>query len=140
MLSPRALLLTAVMAAVVMAGASVAQAQTVVQAKVPFEFSLNGQTFPSGAYTFTFDASERGLLTVRNWAAKVAELVMAEPESEQVGDKTYVLFNRYKDRYFFSRLVVAGEDLGMTVPRSAAEREMAANVAHPEVVTVGANH
>ena len=139
MSSPKPLLLTAVVALIVMGSAIHAQAQTVVKCKIPFEFALGGEVFPSGVYTLTTSSSDRFLLVLRNWAANQARFISVQREDEALGSDTLVKFNRYGDHYFLSNVVIAGDGISLKLRRSRAEREMAVRTVGTGV-TVVANH
>jgi hypothetical protein len=126
MSSPKSLVLTTVVVLVVMGAATHAQAQTIVKCAVPFEFSLGGEVFPSGIYTLSTSASDRTVLIVRNWAANLARFISVQREDEALGSDTLLKFTRYEDHYFLSSVLIAGDGISLNLPRSAAEREMAA--------------
>lgn len=140
MLSPKTLALTAVMTLVVLGGANRAQAQTLVTATVPFEFSLSGQAYPAGTYTLASKASDRSLLVVQNWSANVSGVIAVQPDYQASGSQTVLKFNRYGNRYFLSSIVIAGDDVTLAMRRSRAERETASLTDRPEVVAIVASN
>jgi hypothetical protein len=139
MSSPKILALTAVAALFVLGGPTRAQAQTIIKATVPFEFRLDGQLYPAGTYTLESRANERSLLAVRNWAAGESFFVTVQPDDRAIGSENVLKFNRYGDRYFLSSIVIVGDDVSLTLPRSKAEREMASRITRTEVAVVAAN-
>ena len=80
-------------AAVVVLGLGIAaqvQAQTVVKCNVPFAFSLSGQAFPGGDYTFTLDnGSGSRIVLLRSWDGSEGRFLQAGVEDESnVNDTT----------------------------------------------------
>jgi hypothetical protein len=122
---PTRSLLTASLVVFVLGVASHVQAQTVVKCSVPFEFSLGGQVFPSGDYTFSPSSggSSRTLL-VRNFAVNQGRFVTAQVADEPQSVETLVNFNKYGTRYVLSSISVAGDAISFHVSPTRAEREM----------------
>ena len=115
------------------------QAQTVVKCDVPFAFSLGGQAFPTGAYSFTIEnGSGSRIVLVRRWDGSGARILQAGVENESNLTDTTVRFRRYGDHYLLSSLVVAGADISLQFIPTRAEREMMVRN-HGEVVTVMAS-
>jgi hypothetical protein len=140
---PKTVALTVMIALVALGTASRAQAQTTVRAKIPFRFSLGGEMYPSGTYTLTTTASHRSVLAVWNSDGKVAAFIPVQPEGQPPGaeaEKSSLTFRRYGDHYFLARVDIAGEDVGLTLRRGRAEREIVASAdLSSEVVVVAAN-
>ncbi len=138
-MTPKTFALSAVVALLVMGSATYAQAQSTVQAKIPFEFSLEGQTFPAGVYMLSTDPANFGMLTIANRAGTETRFFTVRPADLATGSVPVLRFNRYGTRYFLSSLVVPGVDITLSVPRSAAEREMAARMDRSQSVAVYAS-
>lgn len=119
---------------------SLAQAQTVVRCNIPFEFSLGGQVYSSGIYTFavTSNGSSRVVL-VRNYVGDKGQILMADVEDESRSDDTSVKFNHLGSHYLFTSLSIGGEGVSLHVSPTRAEREMMASNARGDVVTVMAS-
>lgn len=79
------------------------------------------------------------MLIVRNWAANLARFISVQREDEALGSDTLLKFTRYEDHYFLSSVLIAGDGISLNLPRSAAEREMAARSVATGV-TVVVNH
>jgi hypothetical protein len=133
------LLLTASLVVFVMGIANHVQAQTVVTANVPFAFSVGGQEFPSGAYTFspTSNGGSR-LVLVRNFAANKSRFITAQVSDEPQSIDTLLNFKRYGTHYVLSSLSISGDAISLHVSPTRAEREMAAREAG-EVVSIMAS-
>lgn len=137
--SPNRLLL---MAAVLSLGLGVAarvQAQTVVTCKVPFAFTLGGQAFQSGAYSFTLD-HEAGskIVVLRRWDGSQPRVLQAGVEDEPLSIGTRLTFHRFGSRYLLTSFTVAGDAISLHFRPTRAERELMAR-GGGEVVTLMAS-
>jgi hypothetical protein len=136
---PARLLLTLSLVVLLTGVAARAQAQTEVKCAVPFDFSLGGQSFPSGDYSFRIvsgGASKMVLASPAN--ATGGLLVAARVEDAGKPGETYVAFNRYGKRYLLSGLTLGGSAISLRIAPTRAEREMMAS-ARVEVVTLTAS-
>jgi hypothetical protein len=101
------------------------QAQTVVRCDVPFAFSLGGQPFPTGAYSFTIDnGSGSKIVLVRRGDGSGARILQAGVENESNVNDTTLRFRRYGNHYLLSSLSIAGADISLQFTPTRAEREM----------------
>jgi hypothetical protein len=133
------LLLTAFLVVVAMGMANRVQAQTVITAKVPFEFSLKGETLPAGVYTFAaISSGEARTVLARNQSNGQGRFVVAQVEDESSSVDSAVTFNRYGKRYVMSSISIGGAAISLHIAPTKAEREMAAN-APREVVSIMAS-
>jgi hypothetical protein len=133
------LLLTAAVLALGLGAAAQAQAQSVVTCKVPFAFSLGGQVFDSGAYSFTLD-HEAGskIVVIRRWDGSEPRILQAGVEDEPLSVGTRLTFNRYGTHYLLTSFTVAGDAISLHFRPTRAERELMAS-GKGEVVTVMAS-
>lgn len=119
------LLLIASLVVLSLGVAAQVQAQTVVRCDVPFAFSLGGQVYPSGAYSFTVgNGSGSKIVLLRAWDGSQGRFVQAGIEDESRLSETTVRFKRYGDHYLLSSLAVAGNDISVRFTPTRAEREM----------------
>lgn len=105
-------------------------AQPALHLDVPFDFTANGSHWRAGAYEIAFPA--QSAILIRNLDDKrVIFVPTVRAESLAHFDVAKVVFNRYGDSYFLSRIwtPISGREL----IKSSAERELAARV---PVVTV----
>jgi hypothetical protein len=106
---------------------SVAPAQPVAKAEIPFDFTCQQQVVPHGTYTISV-RMER-FIELRAKDGKVQAVSIIEP-NVKVGDPgTKLIFHRYGDRYFLSEVQSANRELGMKLPMSKAERQTRLNEA-----------
>ena len=118
-------LLLAFLVVVSLGVAAQVQAQTVVTCNVPFAFSLGGQVFQSGAYSFTLGiGSGSKIVLVRRSDGSQARFLQAGVEDESRLTDTTVRFRRYGDHYLLSSLLVAGADISLQFTPTRSEREM----------------
>src|SRR5262249_33389970 len=74
-------------------------AQTVMTAKIPFDFQLGPSAMPAGEYRL--DCS-RGKLVVRSKTGNHTTIVLTRQISRAKTAEGIVQFNRYGNEYFFS--------------------------------------
>src|SRR5262245_14576659 len=117
---------------------------TRIRAQIPFDFTVKGKTLPAGEYDITRVMDEPITLLLRNVHDKHDEVVVeTAPKLERTMPKRdELIFNRYGDTYFLSDVFTAGEQTGEELRTTHQERElkreMAANQAGPETVTIAA--
>jgi hypothetical protein len=99
--------------------------QTMARANIPFDFNIGNSTLPSGEYTVSpVFAGNNTVLIIRSadWRQQVAVPASAAESAKTPRDNKLV-FRRYGDQYFLSKIWVRGQAL--TLPTSHREREMA---------------
>jgi hypothetical protein len=100
-----------------------AMAQSQIKVKVPFDFSISDETFPSGLYSM---GSSHGQLTVQDSAGKTVFLGMANQVSgRRVGRTGMVVFHCYDGGCFLSELWAPAREGGSQLVRSRSEAAMA---------------
>jgi hypothetical protein len=121
--------------------ASGAQAQEMrVKADVPFEFTINNESYPAGSY----DIRQIGM----NTATLLNVSLDGKMGSEWVGSnncssiepasKTVLVFHRVGDEYFLYRIWVEGKTTGREFPQPKRETQLARNEKVQEII-VAAN-
>ena len=125
-------------ATILFAAALGAHAQTMnLKADIPFEFVVGSRTLPAGAYDVKHAA---GVLTLRK-EGEVPTSVMAlsqaahRPAAEKPAT---LIFNRYGNDYFLSRVWPAYGDTGRSLTRSQREKEVIARGAAVQTAGVRA--
>jgi hypothetical protein len=113
--------------AVVVAAPLMAQSMRLT-ASVPFEFTVAGKILPAGEYSIS-TGSNSSLLLIQGEREPAAALALAQRESPvRTGDPasiTKLVFNKYGDRYFLSKVVNGYADTALAIPMTRAERELA---------------
>jgi hypothetical protein len=102
-------------------------AQTIrVTANVPFEFMVAGRSMPAGDYTAgSFGSNISDAIQVSNGNTSVLALGMhsSTTAQEQTG-QALMIFHRYGDQYFLSRIVDGSRNSGLELPVSRTEKEL----------------
>jgi hypothetical protein len=99
--------------------------QTMARANIPFDFSIGNSPLPSGEYTVSpaFEGHNT-VLVIRSadWRQQVIVQASAA-ESAKTLRENKLVFRRYGDQYFLSKIWVRGQALAL--PTGHREREMA---------------
>jgi hypothetical protein len=113
------------------------QAQTVVRADIPFDFSLGGQVYPSGTYSFTISSdSQSKLVLARSADGRLGRFMMAEVDHVSGPDDPVLRFNHFGDHYLLTSLWSPDTEANLTFAPNRAERELMFGAKQQEVVTV----
>jgi hypothetical protein len=96
-------------------------------ANIPFDFVMGKTAMPAGAYTVT--CSNR-LLTVRDDRGKHAAMILTlpagfAPNSREWPSTGLLLFQRYGDEYFLSKVWTRSSKEGLALPSTVRQREFA---------------
>jgi hypothetical protein len=113
-------------AAILFAAALGASAQTMnLKADIPFDFVVGSRTMPAGMY----DVKHTGGVLILHRAGEVRTSVVAvaQQASRPAAERPATLiFNRYGDDYFLSRVWPASGNTGPALMRSRREKEVVA--------------
>ena len=112
-------------------------AQTIrVTARVPFEFMVAGRSMPAGDYTVEHSGSTAAI-RVSNGSTGVLSLAMNSSASphEQAG-QALLIFHRYGDQYFLSRIVDGSRNTVVELPTSRTEKELSKTASLEKFETV----
>lgn len=114
---------------VVLASIGTASAVTPVRAKIPFPFHAGEAMLPAGEYVFTVGA----FLAVRTIDGSDSYFVpiSSYDTNGRAGDYS-VLFSKYEDSYFLSKVRVDGSEA--TSIKTRSEKRMAQNGSKPTTV------
>jgi len=110
-------------------------------ANIPFQFNAGQATLPAGQYRITCEASGYGPGVVRLTDGHASVKLVAITVIGKARDKGVLVFHRYGDRYFLAQFWLAGDEMGESLPKSAAERELEREMASikPNTETVALN-
>src|SRR5262249_8588070 len=106
---------------------SSASAQTDrVKANIPFNFIAGKKTLPAGEYTIERGTSnQRDLLLIRSADNRHALFLWAmDTIATKTPTETDLVFNRIENKYFLTKIWIAGEDTGREIREPRAEREL----------------
>ncbi len=127
------------------ASAVLAQGRARVTADIPFDFSVGNKSMPAGKYIVQKHSTMSHLLQVQGWDSnKSAYVTTNDTIKNKRSEKTILVFRRYGSDYFLAQMWTAGESAGTELPVSKAERQarkhaeknIAQNLAEPEVITI----
>jgi len=127
-------------AALALVVTTVASAQsTKVKVTVPFSFIVNRANLPAGEYLVQSVDVEGKVLAIRNVVTNTTNLVMFNSCTSLASPtQTKLIFHRYGERYFLSRIWVAGNTSGHELSPSPREKEVARDFSMREVVLMAA--
>jgi hypothetical protein len=119
---------------------------TALRATIPFDFSVRGKTLPAGKYEIKriTDAPDGLIISSVNDKHERAMFETEPVELRKTPNRGEIVFHRYGDSYFLSKVFSGGEQMGRELPVSREERrlrrEMArnGNRAEPETVALAA--
>jgi hypothetical protein len=83
-----------------------ADAQDVVEVKVPFDFLVKGHMLHAGTYAITIDAAAAGVVSLRDDRGKDFAFVFTIPASghDPVGEEPVLVFNHLENKYVLSQI------------------------------------
>jgi hypothetical protein len=114
--------------ALLTAAAAFAQNGTTMQVDIPFEFRVAANILPAGPYTVRVQPAS-GLVSLQSMEREAAAMILTHGVGGgyKIPEKGSLVFHRYGDTYFLSRVWSGGYATGRELPTSKAERELAAN-------------
>jgi hypothetical protein len=104
-------------------GSVYAQSDLRLKMNIPFEFSVGDEALPAGEYTVR--PIFRGVLMIQNAdgsATKVFSTIGAR--ARKTPYESSLVFHRYGDEYFLSKIWTIGNDTGHELFKSRAEKEI----------------
>jgi len=117
----------------------VVQAQSgMLVANIPFDFHVGKTSLPSGEYNIKPLNPETLLIQSKDGSSSAVSITFGATSSK-IQDTGKLVFNRYGDQYFLSKVWRPGVSTGRELPKSRSEVEMARNMPKPETTVVAAN-
>jgi hypothetical protein len=122
----RTILMAAAMSLTVLASTRVAQAQEQLVVTIPFDFAAGSANLPAGDYSVKLGPTDHTILLINRDNPAVSMFLTAnsaaavEPQTQ-----SKLVFNRYGDRYFLSKIWMEGHTEGRQLPKSGREKEIA---------------
>lgn len=115
---------------VLMAGTTHAQQMDVLmKIDVPFEFIAGGKTLPAGTYE-VMGSSLHNFIWLRNRTADRMAIERTIPvQGKTTARRSTLVFNRYGNTHFLSRVAIYGNETGRQLIRSRLERELSLQTA-----------
>jgi hypothetical protein len=101
-----------------------AQSGQLLKVDLPFAFEVNNQQFPAGQYKVSIEAGHPAVM-LQNVQSKQSVYTVSSPiQGKKIREVASLVFTRYNDRYFLSKIWMTGTDSGRDLPPSRAEREL----------------
>ncbi len=98
-----------------------------IRVVVPFQFSVGGHAIPAGEYTLDFPqmaAQPTGsTVYLRSSDGEAVQILHASAEIRSFVPSSYLVFNKYGDKYFLS--AIRQGSFQASLPKSRAEKETA---------------
>jgi len=102
--------------------------KTELKANVPFDFIVNGSTFPAGEYSFRSVDTLGKVLSIRSVNSQTQGMIVSsDTRSSAPSQQTKLVFHRYGNQYFLAEVWLQGDDMGRDVPECPLEKEAATN-------------
>ena len=99
-----------------------------LKADIPFNFVVGDTQLPSGEYHVK--QLRPGVIQVQDKVTRSSAIVMTTGvQTGKTSDVGKLVFNRYGDNYFLSRIWEPSSITGRQLPKSRLEREVAVNFA-----------
>jgi len=134
------------LAAMMVANPVSAQSGADMNVSIPFDFTVDKTTLPAGQYEVKIGSTGSGVVMLRSADCKRSAMTLTNSTyTAKVKSESGLVFNRYGNQYFLSRVWTAGSDIGRELHKSAAEREinrayrLARNDAQVQTVAIAAD-
>lgn len=109
-----------------------------LDAKVPFNFTVSGKTFPAGNYSMIISSNQ---LKIRNGAGRIVALASVyDAFGRPAGGKSQIIFHCYGDRCFLSELWSSSQQNGRGLLTSQAEARLAKEQSGKYFAVLGKSH
>lgn len=105
-----------------------AQSSQRVVADIPFDFVASDRTLPAGRYTIKRTTNISGAMEI-NGDGTGTLCLMRATESSQPRNRTELVFHRYGEKYFLAEVWKSGENSGVRLQTSRAERSLKSEMA-----------
>ncbi len=94
-----------------------------VKATVPFNFTVNGTSVPSGKYTIGSESTNPNILNLRDRDKGVNILAMGLPDTRDTDKTGTLIFHRYGDQYFLSEIRCGSASLDVHFAPTKEEKQ-----------------
>jgi hypothetical protein len=100
-------------------------------ATIPFEFKIGKATLPAGDYGIQCSSllTDTKVLRVKSSDRADSAMIQASTVRGRSSGTTKLVFNRYGNEYFLAQLWVSGDEAGIQVRKSNAERDLSKQIA-----------
>ena len=113
-----------------------AQVADKIVANIPFDFTVLDKHFSAGTYTLRSDTLQSPI-RIQGGKDDTAMFVLAlSAQAPTIQEEAKLVFHRYGDQYFLSKIWYPGTDQGRELRVSKAEQVVARNMSKPEETTL----
>ena len=114
------------------------QAQSIMlKADIPFDFVVGDKQLHSGEYNVK--QTHPGVVLIQSKDTSSSAMVLTTAaQAGKISDVNKLVFNRYGDQYFLSKIWAASSDSGRELPKSRLEREVAQRLSEGGTTVVAA--
>ncbi len=122
----RAFVIASVLALSIMAATQVALAQDSMVVNIPFEFVAGNATLPAGEYLVQSPEFGPAVILINRAIPDASVALVTMPASARDPQSaSKLVFNRYGERYFLSKIWKEGSSQGKQLSKSRREKELA---------------
>ncbi len=112
----------------IIALAAIASAQTIgtINADIPFNFTISNRTLPAGKYTIkSLNTSFQHVMMLHSADNNTTYCFFTQnTQLNKPIDRSELVFNRYGDHYFLSKILEQGDITGIELAKSSLEKRM----------------
>jgi hypothetical protein len=114
------------------------QAQSIMlKADIPFDFVVGDKRLPSGEY-YVKSLNQTETQIQSKDARSTAIVMTTGMQAAKISDAGKLVFNRYGEQYFLSKIWAASSDSGRQVVKSRVEREVAQRLSNDGTTVIAA--
>ena len=117
---------------------SATQAQSIMlKADIPFDFVVGDKRLPSGEYHVK--SLDQVTMQIQSKDARSTAIVLTTGmQAAKISDVGKLIFNRYGDQYFLSKIWAPSSVSGRELPKSRLEREVAQRLSEGGTTVIAA--
>ena len=117
---------------------SATQAQSIMlKADIPFDFVVGDKRLSSGEYHVK--SLDQVTMQIQSKDARSTAIVLTTGmQAAKISDVGKLIFNRYGDQYFLSKIWAPSSDSGRELPKSRLEREVAQRLSEGGTTVIAA--
>ena len=114
------------------------QAQSIMlKAEIPFDFMVGDKRLPSGVYQVK--SLHQAVTQIQSTDTSSSAIVLTTGmQAAKISNTGKLVFNRYGDQYFLSKIWPPSSDSGRELPKSRLEREVAQRLSDGGTTVVAA--
>ena len=96
--------------------------RVLLQADIPFEFTVGNVKLPKGKYTVRGASDSFGILRLRSADGQARAVVHMNSINGKADESAKLVFRRYGNHYFFAQAWMPAAITGLEAPKSGAQR------------------